>query len=135
MNLTERLEMVRNGSHVPTPALLDEILQMPFTQASPKLVGLMHAIQMPHGKECLEFIERLEDDLRQLGDIDTLEDAVDRLRPAAYYAWANRDDMVLAQYALAVRYVRRYNETAAALRHYKRKFAALCQPAAVQAAA
>lgn len=123
MNWTESLEMVRNGSHVPTPSLLDKF--MDFRPVRIPFQILFAHVQFPCAHKCLEFIESLEDELAELGEVDKLESAVDRLRPAAYYAWAVSDKPSLDAYREATQAVTRYHETAAALRHYKRKLADL----------
>jgi len=123
MNWTESIEMVRNGSHVPTPSLLDKF--MDFRPVRIPFKMLFVHVQFPCAHKCLKFIESLESEISELGDIDELEAAVDRLRPAAYYAWALSDMPSIDAYREATQAVTRYNETAAALRHYKRKFSDL----------
>ena len=120
MNVVQRTEMVRNGSHVPTPALLDRALR-----DNPDHAGsgwLIDAILAPREDDCRNYLSRLLEELKELGSLQCLKDNLHLARIVAYPAFAHRDIAELANVEQCTQAISTHDEITDALRHYARLY-------------
>lgn len=120
MNVVQRTEMVRNASHVPTPALLDRVMREIPDHANSG--WLIDAVLDPREKDCRSYIERLLEELKELGSLRHLKETLDRARIVAYPAFAHRDIAGLDHVEQCAQAIVMHDELTDALRHYSRRY-------------